>query len=115
MPIERNDQDEVHCFNGYSLLLLLLLYIRRNASSVPTSPNEFRRMESGRTLERLGAAGHRASARRAPHAGHVCRPFLSVCESRIQGAILSAVGKEQWEEVQLRRRQALAAPRRPPG
>src|SRR5712691_10868426 len=115
MPIERNDQDEVHCFNGYSLLLLLLLHICRNASSVPTSPHEFRRMESGRTLERLGAAGHRASARRAPHAGHVCRPFLSVCESRIQGAILSAVGKEQWEVVQLRRRQALAASRRPPG
>jgi len=46
MPIERNDQDEVHCFNGYSLLLLLLLHIRRNASAVPTSPNEFRRMES---------------------------------------------------------------------
>src|SRR5207244_7572383 len=111
MPIERNDQNEVHCSNGYSLLL----HICRNASSVPTSPHEFRRMESGRTLERLGAAGHRASARRATHAGHICRPFLSICKSAIQGAILSAVGKEQWEVVQLRRRQALAPSGRPPG
>src|SRR6266704_7197342 len=91
MASEMNDQDEVHCFNAYSLLLLLLLHIRRNASAVPTSPNEFRRMESGRTLERLGAADDCASAWRAPHAGHICRPLLSICKSAIQGAILSAV------------------------